>query len=130
MGLDFIGKLRPASLRYNNGDDTLRYGFIAQDVERALPKTLQDLVEDSPPAHGLVLLVRDHDKARTYNMGYSELLSPLVKSAQELKSTDDQAQKKEDDDIDSLKRLIAVEQNEIADLKQQLRTLAPASRHE
>ena len=44
LGLDFIGKLRPISFRYNNGDDTLRYGFIAQDVEQALPKTLRDLV--------------------------------------------------------------------------------------
>ena len=28
LGLDFIEKLRPVSYRYNNGDETLRYGFI------------------------------------------------------------------------------------------------------
>jgi len=124
--LDFVDKLRPVSFRYNNGDETLRYGFIAQDVEQALPKNLQDLVEDSQPAHGLALIVRDHDQARTYNMGYSELLSPLVKSVQELKTYQDEEQ----DDINELKQLVASQQKEIAALKQQLRSLAPARGHD
>jgi hypothetical protein len=129
LGLDFIDKSRPVSFRYNNGDDTLRYDFIAQDVEQALSKTLQDLLEESQPAHGLALIVRDRDKARTYNTGYTELLSPLVKSVQQLKSTGDSEQQqinKEQDDIADLKQLIAVQQKEIADLKQQIQTLAPA----
>lgn len=126
LGLDFIEKLRPVSYRYNNGDNTLRYGFIAQDVEQALPKSLQDMIETSQPAHGLALIVRDHDKDRTYNMGYSELLSPLVKSVQQLKTSDDNAQKKEQDDIADLKQLIAAQQKDIAALKQQIQNLAPA----
>jgi hypothetical protein len=41
LGLDFIEKLKPVSYRFNNGDETERYGFIAQDLEQALPASLR-----------------------------------------------------------------------------------------
>ncbi|MCK5555505.1 MAG: tail fiber domain-containing protein, partial [Alphaproteobacteria bacterium] len=74
LGLDFIEKLRPVSYRYNNGDETLRYGFIAQEVEKSLGK----------PAKGIALVVRGTDKKRTYAMGYSELIAPVVNAVQQL----------------------------------------------
>jgi hypothetical protein len=83
LGLDFIEKLRPVYYRFNNGDETLRYGFIAQDVEQALPKSLQDLVENSEPGHALALIERGRDKDHTYSMGYGDLFSPIVKSIQQ-----------------------------------------------
>ena len=58
LGLDFIEKLQPVSYRFNNGDETERYGFIAQDLEQALPTSLHDTIEKSEPEHGLALIER------------------------------------------------------------------------
>ena len=83
LGLDFIEKLKPVSYRFNNGDETERYGFIAQDLEGALPASLHDTIERSQPEHGLALIERQNDKDRTYRVAYDELLAPLVKSIQQ-----------------------------------------------
>jgi trimeric autotransporter adhesin len=83
LGLDFIRKLQPVSYRYNNGDKTERYGFIAQDLEQALPASLHDTIERSEPEHGLALIERQNDKDRTYRVAYGELFAPIVKSIQE-----------------------------------------------
>jgi hypothetical protein len=83
LGLDLIQKLQPVSYRYNNGDDTLRYGFIAQDLEQALPVSLQNTVETAKPEHGLALIERGTDKDRTYRVAYGELIAPMVKAIQE-----------------------------------------------
>ena len=86
LGLAFIEKLRPVSYRFNNGDETERYGFIAQDLEQALPAELQDIVEEAKPEHGLALIDRDNDPDRTYHVAYGELTAPMVKAIQELKA--------------------------------------------
>jgi hypothetical protein len=83
LGLDFIEKLEPVSYRFNNGDETERYGFVAQDLEGALPAALHDTVERSQPEHGLALIQRQNDKDRTYRVSYDELFAPIVKSIQE-----------------------------------------------
>ncbi|MBV8937218.1 MAG: tail fiber domain-containing protein, partial [Alphaproteobacteria bacterium] len=44
LGLDFIEKLEPVSYRFNNGDETERYGFVAQDLQEALPGSLRDTI--------------------------------------------------------------------------------------
>lgn len=82
-GLDFISKLRPVSYRFNNGDETLRYGFIAQELGRALPADLQNVVETAAPQHGLALLERENDPDRTYRVSYGELTAPMIKAIQE-----------------------------------------------
>jgi polyhydroxyalkanoate synthesis regulator phasin len=94
----------------------LRYGFIAQDTEAALPKSLQDMVETAAPEHGLALVVRGRDKDRIYNMAYDELLSPIVKSIQ-------QQQQEIADDNAAMRQEISALTAEIADLKKQLATL-------
>jgi hypothetical protein len=83
LGLDFIEKLQPVSYRFNNGDETERYGFIAQDLEQALPASLQDTVEKSEPEHGLAMIERQHDEDRTYHVSYGELTAPIVKAIQQ-----------------------------------------------
>ena len=45
LGLDFIEKLKPVSYRFNHGDETERYGFVAQDLVQALPASLHDMIE-------------------------------------------------------------------------------------
>jgi hypothetical protein len=71
------------SYRFNNGDETQRYGFIAQDLEAALPSALHDTIEGSQPEHGLALIERENDEDRTYRVAYGELFAPIVKSIQE-----------------------------------------------
>jgi Mg2+ and Co2+ transporter CorA len=62
---------------------TERYGFIAQDLEQALPPSLHDTIESSEPEHGLALIERQNDKDRTYRVSYGELFAPIVKSIQQ-----------------------------------------------
>jgi hypothetical protein len=83
LGLDFIEKLQPVSYRFNNGDETERYGFIAQDLEQALPASLHDTIERSEPEHGLALIERQSDKDRTYRVSYGELFAPIIKAIQQ-----------------------------------------------
>jgi len=83
LGLDFIEKLQPVSYRFNNGDQTERYGFIAQDLEQALPAPLRDTIERSEPEHGLALIERQNDQDRTYRVSYGELTAPMVKAIQQ-----------------------------------------------
>ena len=83
LGLDFIEKLKPVSYRFNNGDETGRYGFVAQDLEQALPASLHDTIERSEPEHGLALIERQNDQDRTYRVSYGELTAPMVKAIQQ-----------------------------------------------
>lgn len=80
LGLSFINSLRPVQYRYNNGDDTLRFGFIAQETESVLPKDMKPLVGKEA---GLALVNHDADKDQTYHMAYGELTAPMVKAVQE-----------------------------------------------
>jgi hypothetical protein len=82
LGLDFVARLRPASYRFRNGDETLRYGFIAQEVARILPRPLCDRFDSD--GEGLALVERDADAERTHRMNYSELIAPMVRAIQEL----------------------------------------------
>lgn len=82
LGLSFINTLYPVSYRYNNGDDTLRYGFIAQDMEKALPDKVKPLVNKN--TDGLALLTREETGEKTYRVNLGEMIAPLVKAVQEL----------------------------------------------
>jgi trimeric autotransporter adhesin len=112
LGLDFIEKLQPVSYRFNNGDETERYGFIAQDLEQALPASLHGTIERSQPEHGLALIERQNDKDRTYRVAYGELTAPIVKALQQ--------QQQE----------IAAEQRENAELRRALAEQAAAFKAE
>ena len=77
LGLDFINKLKPISYKWNKDDGKTHYGLIAQDLEETLTsigKTIADFggiyKEDDSPM----------------GLGYSELISPLIKAIQELSS--------------------------------------------
>jgi hypothetical protein len=83
LGLAFVEKLKPVSYRFENGDETLRYGFVAQDLEQALPAALRDRVERAEPEHGLAMIERQNDEQRTYRVAYGELTAPLVEAIQE-----------------------------------------------
>ncbi|MDQ5954511.1 MAG: trimeric autotransporter adhesin [Patescibacteria group bacterium] len=77
LGLDFINKLRPVSFQRVNGDDLINYGFIAQEVEQVLNGVDTSIVlTDSTP-----------EKMKT--MRYTQLIAPIVKGMQELKTEND-----------------------------------------
>jgi hypothetical protein len=61
LGLDFIAKLKAVAYRFNDGDETERYGFLGQDLEAALPSSLHD-IERPQPEHGVALIERQGDK--------------------------------------------------------------------
>jgi hypothetical protein len=115
LGLDFIEKLQPVSYRFNNGDETERYGFIAQDLEQALPAALHDTVEKSEPEHGLALIERQNDEDRTYRVSYGELTAPIVKAIQQ------QQQKIEAERLQNaeLRHALAAVEGEVAALQAQ-----------
>lgn len=81
LGLSFINTLHPVSYRFNNGDDTLRYGLIAQEVEQSLPDKLKPLVHQDND--GLSLVTEDRGD-KTYHVTYGEIISPLVKAVQDI----------------------------------------------
>jgi trimeric autotransporter adhesin len=92
LGLDFVKRLKPVSYRFNDNDETLRFGFIAQDLEQALPPAMQEMVETGKPS-GLALLLRENDADRTYRISYGELYASLVKSIQERQARIDAVKK-------------------------------------
>lgn len=71
LGLDFIMKLQPVSYRLIAGNGRLDYGFIAQDIEKALEGRKTNLI------------TRENNTDRTYKMRGDDLLSPIVKAVQE-----------------------------------------------
>ena len=82
LGLDFISQLRPVS--YNMIDDEdkkVRNGLIAQEVEIVLANNGVSIEETSAVTYNA-----ESDK---YRMSYIELVSPLIKSVQELKTEND-----------------------------------------
>lgn len=82
LGLSFINTLHPVSYRFNNGDETLRYGFIAQEIEQSLPENLKPLVGKGEK--GIALVTRDDNAEKTYHVNYFEFMTPLIKAVQEL----------------------------------------------
>ena len=71
LGLDFIEKLRPVSYRLKTGNGRLDYGFIAQEVEKALDGRITNMV------------TQENDKMKTYRMRGNDLIAPLVKAVQQ-----------------------------------------------
>jgi hypothetical protein len=113
LGLDFIEKLQPVSYRFNNGDETERYGFIAQDLEQALPVSLRDTIERSEPEHGLALIERQNDQDRTYRVSYGELFAPMVKAIQQQQQEIEAVRRQNA----ALRRSLAAVEGQVAALK-------------
>ncbi len=78
VGLEFVERLRPVSFRYN-GQDTLRQGFVAQEVERACDEL------------GIEFggLAKPQNKADRYMLSYSDFVVPLVNAVKTLKAEND-----------------------------------------
>lgn len=74
LGIDFLDTLRPVSFTYTDNPDKVFYGFVAQEVKEALE---QD--NKLPERYGLWTEEQD-----TQYLSLQELISPLVKSLQEV----------------------------------------------
>ena len=85
LGLNFINKLSPVSFLWNENDlASVQYGLIAQDVEKLMSSegienyglVFRDETETAPEPAGPPTPIRKLD--------YYQLLSPVIKSIQEL----------------------------------------------
>ncbi len=75
LGLDFINKLKPVSYKFNSqkdNDNRIHHGLIAQEVEEILP------IENHIVQTSII------DGIKKYGLVYTEIISPLIKSIQEL----------------------------------------------
>ena len=84
LGLSFINKLTPVSFAWNEQADAVQYGLIAQDVEKLMSSEGID-------NYGLVF--RDENElapepglapSPVRRIDYNQLISPVIKSIQEL----------------------------------------------
>jgi hypothetical protein len=98
----------------------VRYGFIAQDLEQALPASLRDIVERSEPEHGLALIERQNDQDRTYRVSYGELTAPMVKAIQELQRQNADLRRLVEDQAAAFKAENEALRHSIAALKEQV----------
>jgi len=74
LGIDFLDTLRPVSFTYNDNPDKVFYGFVAQEVKEALEHD-----DKRPERYGLWT-----EEQETQFLSLQELISPLVKSLQEV----------------------------------------------
>ncbi len=80
LGLGFINRLRPVSyIRINDESGKTEYGLIAQEVENVLK---EEVAENTG-----MLTVTDNGE---YQLRYNDLLAPMIKAIQELKSENDE----------------------------------------
>lgn len=97
LGLDFINKLNPVSyFRKNDTTQKTEYGFIAQELD----KTLNEFGASN---NGIIT----KDDEGMLSVRYNDLLAPMVKAIQELKSEND-ALKQQNESLES--RLKAIEE--------------------
>ena len=79
LGLSFINQLNPVSYKFNlvtgeKQDTKTHYGLIAQEVEEVIKK-------EGKTTDDFAAVVEEEG---TYNLAYSELISPLIKAIKEL----------------------------------------------
>jgi hypothetical protein len=84
LGLDFINKLQPVTFAWKSDTSATQYGLIAQDVEKIM---------ESEGVSNYGLIYRDNEKytggdsddtSDIRKVDYYQLISPLIKSIQEL----------------------------------------------
>ena len=91
-GLDVIEQLQPVNFRYQHGDDRLRTGFIAQDVQSIIPEAVYDtgipldVMEPDPEEPDRMISVGQAsvDEPTKLAMDYVEIIPALVNAAKEL----------------------------------------------
>lgn len=100
LGLDFIAKLRPVSYtRINDDKQKTEYGFIAQELE----ETLNNSDVQNP---GMVTI----DDNGNYELRYNDLMAPMVKAIQELKSENDKLKEENSNLTEEVNRLKNIEE--------------------
>jgi hypothetical protein len=97
LGLGFIRSLRPVSYRLKKGNGRLDYGFIAQDVQKALGSRATNMVT---PGKG----------KSWWTLTSEELIAPLVAAIQERQRNIDRQQV----EIEDLKAQIALAERDAA----------------
>ena len=98
LGLDFLNELVPVSYEWKDNkhkdNSMINRGLIAQQVESVLTKYNQD--------NTIVVKTQNKDGTLEYGMKYSELISPMIKSIQQLSQQNQEHQ----NDIKLLKKMV------------------------
>ena len=92
IGLDFVNKLRPVTYKWKTGknnNNNKKYGLIAQEVETVLQQN---------GIYNKYEIIKYDSESDIYGISYTELISPLIKSVQELSNKNDKLK----DDIKQL----------------------------
>lgn len=100
FGLNFICKLNPVCYQWIDttvSGNKIHQGLIAQEVK--------ELIEDEDENIDKTKIVEYNKKEDMYRINYMELISPLIKSVQELKAEND-----------SLKKIVKKQNNDIFNL--------------
>jgi hypothetical protein len=112
LGLDFIANLRPVSyIRINDENQKTEYGFIAQEME----ETLHNSGAENP---GMVTI----DDKGNYELRYNDLLAPMVKAIQELKTENDKLKEENIKLADEVSKLRSIE-TRLANLEGKLKNI-------
>ena len=99
LGIDFIKDLHPVQFFYKSKQEKKHYGLIAQELKNVLDKYSIESNE----------LIDYDEKTNIYSINYTELLSPLIKSIQELDTKLEKSNKK----IKELENKISNKDNKI-----------------
>lgn len=88
LGLEFVTKLKPKKYRMKEGDQDLKYGFLAQDIKKCCKENKYDF-------KGVVDFRGDDEKdkpeeERLLGLDYMQLIPVLVKAIQELSSQNEE----------------------------------------
>lgn len=102
FGLNFINELKPVDFKYKNSNsDRFHHGLIAQDVEK---------LKDKGYDFGGLSNSKYNGGEDVYSIGYTQLISPLIKSVQELNKKVNNQQEtidKQQKQIDKLEKQMA-----------------------
>jgi hypothetical protein len=103
LGLGFISKLNPVSYtRINDEKQKTEYGLIAQEIEEVLKTEGVD--------NSAMITITDEGN---YELRYNDLLAPMIKAIQELKTENDKLNEK----LEKFEQVQELLVNEIEKLK-------------
>jgi hypothetical protein len=78
FGIEFINKLNPVEFVYKRDPQYKKFGFIAQEVSSSL------LEYDMNMDNSTIVQCDENNKDKTLTIDYTEFITPLIKSVQQL----------------------------------------------
>ena len=117
IGLDFINKLNPVSFKWKKDKikGETRYGFIAQEVEETM--NFFNMKEED------YLLVDYNQETDKYSLNYTEFISPIIKSIQDVYVDYNQKLNIHTDRFNFIENAIKINHQQCDSLEKKVKTL-------